>query len=351
MKNIFKKHKKCKFFISLVIIGLYAVYFMVTQPLFITYQFPKNDLFPQQLPVSDEKTLQQHVKFLSTRDRTSVVGQQKIIAYLLQMLKESGIKDSDIERQHYSMGKNHYQNIIVHFRTAIQEAPHYIIGAHYDAYSNVSCFSTAFCDPNMPKMLPGADDNASGVAGLLELAKMFNQIKSIDRNIDLVFYSTEEPPFYATQNMGSYHHAKKAKNVDLAIILEMIGYFSEAENSQHFPLSSMKYFYPDKGNFIAVVSNFDNIMPTRAVKRRFAHFLAKENAIGVASINAPTSVTGIDFSDHRNYWKFDIPALMITDTSFYRNRNYHTINDTYEKLDYHKMKAVVDATFITALSL
>jgi len=131
----------------------------------------------------------------------------------------------------------------------------------------------------------------------------------------------------------------------------MIGYFSEKENSQDFPLSILKYFYPTKGNFITIVSNFENLSITRKVKSRFEAFLSRNEIIEVESINALSSVPGIDFSDHRNYWKFDIPAVMITDTAFYRNKNYHTQHDTYEKLDYKKMKEVVEATVFTLFSL
>ncbi len=113
----------------------------------------------------------------------------------------------------------------------------------------------------------------------------------------------------------------------------------------------MKYLYSSTGNFVAIVSDMHSTSETRAVKKRFRAQLVQKNLIGVESINAPSRIAGIDFSDHLNYWKFNIPAVMITDTSFYRNRNYHTDNDTYEKLNYRKMKAVVDATVATVLSL
>lgn len=344
-----KKYKKASAFLFSVIFLLFGAYFSVTQPLFFGYHFPQTSVF-EQLPEANANLLEKHVKFLSEHDRTSLDGQQKIIQYIINDLKQHGISKDNIEIQSYMVNGRAYKNIIVHFQNSTSDTTKkYIIGAHYDAYSNTECAYTASCDT--PHFLPGADDNASGVAGVLEIANMLKQLKFLDRNVDLVFYSTEEPPFFATTSMGSYQHAKNTKGVDLAIILEMIGYFSEKENSQHFPISAMKYLYPSTGNFIAVVSNFENILETRAVKKRFKTALAKENLIHVESINAPAKITGIDFSDHRNYWQFDMPAVMITDTSFYRNRNYHTADDTYEKLDYQKMKAVVDATLATVLSL
>ncbi len=332
-----------KFFVALVIVAVCAAYIVVTQPLLLSYHFPQTALFSQ-LPQSQADTLQRHVKYLSEQDRTSQENQQHIVNYILSELNRSGIEQSQIERQTYLVDGLPYQNIIVHFKAAEAQAEvdikTYLIGAHYDAYS-------------ASERLPGADDNASGVSGLLEIARMLQQIQQIklDRNIDLVFYATEEPPFFRSEAMGSYQHAKTAKHIEVAIVLEMIGYFSEQKSSQRFPIDAMKYLYPSTGNFIAVVSDMHNTRRTREVKKRFKTKLAEKEVIGVESINAPARMAGIDFSDHRNYWQFDIPAVMITDTSFYRNAHYHTRNDTYEKLDYRKMKAVVDATLATVLSL
>ncbi len=345
MLNIIKKHKKLSsffiIFFIIIIFPIITVYSIVTQPLLSNYQFPETTLFSA-LPESSATTLKQHVKFLSEHDRTTPTNQKYIIDYIINNLISNGIEEKAIELQKYSIGNDSYHNIIVHYgktTTASTTEKKYVIGAHYDTYSH------------LPNFFPGADDNASGVAGLLEIANMLKQISITDRAIDIVFYSTEEPPFFRTSSMGSYQHAKNAKDTDLAIILEMIGYFSEQNNSQQFPISVMKYLYSSTGNFIAIVSDINNISQTRAVKKRFRTNLAQKNLIDVESVNAPSHIAGIDFSDHLNYWKFNIPAVMITDTSFYRNKNYHTINDTYEKLDYHKMKAVVDATVAMVLSL
>ncbi len=343
MFNTIKKHKKLSAFVIIIalIITLYSV---VTQPLLFSYQFPQNTFFSK-LPEASAAALKQHVKFLSEHDRTTPSKQRYIIDYIIKNLTEIGVEEKSIELQKYSVGNDSYYNIIVHYGkattdiTAAATDKKYIIGAHYDAYSA------------LPNIFPGADDNASGVAGLLEIARVLKQVPVTDRAIDIVFYSTEEPPFFRTSSMGSYQHAKNAKDFDLAIILEMIGYFSERSNSQQFPINAMKYLYSSTGNFIAIVSNIYNISETRAVKKRFRAWLVQKKMIGVESINAPSHIAGIDFSDHLNYWKFNIPAVMITDTSFYRNKNYHTGNDTYEKLNYRKMKAVVDATVATVLSL
>lgn len=332
-----KIFKKIFIFITIIFLLLFSIYYLVKQPTFFDYNFNESPKSPS----ANEETLKTHVKFLSENDRVSKEGQEKIVKYILSNLKENGINDQNIEIQKYLVNDREYKNIIVHFKeigSKNESIPKYIIGGHYDTQGE----------------LPGADDNASAIAGLLEISRILNKKDSYNgRNIDLVFYSTEELPFFRTENMGSFQHAKSIKddeNIKLVIVLEMIGYFSEEENSQDFPISSLKNIYPTTGNFIAIVSNISNSKQTKKVKSIFKNILEENDIIRVESINAPTNIQGIDFSDHRSYWKFDIPAIMITDTSFYRNKNYHTENDTYEKLDYKKMKEVVDATIITVLS-
>lgn len=341
MKTLIKNHKKLFIILIVIFLLLFSVYFLIKQPLFFNYELSEFSIFSK-LSLANESTLKGHVKFLAENNRTSKEGQEKIVNYILNELKKNKINEDAIQIQKYTIDNREYKNIIVNFSYDFipKELPRnkkYIIGAHYDSYGE----------------LPWADDNASAIAGLLEIARILSEIKSYNgRDIDLVFYSTEEPPFFRTENMGSFHHANSIKDkVDLVIILEMIGYFSEEENSQNFPISFLDKIYPTKGNFIAIVSNFSNIIETRKVKGRFSTFLQKNELISVESINAPEIIPGIDFSDHQNYWKFDIPAVMITDTSFYRNKNYHTKLDTYEKLDYKKMKEVIDATISTVLSI
>jgi Zn-dependent M28 family amino/carboxypeptidase len=235
-----------------------------------------------------------------------------------------------VSEQVYEVKGRKYKNIICSFDTS--HAERIVIGAHYDV-----------CDP-----LPGADDNATGVAGLLELARMMSDssFKSNCR-IDLVAYTLEEPPFFRTENMGSYVHAKslhdKGIKVRGMISLEMIGYFSDEKKSQEYPLGIFKLIYGRKGNFITVVQKTGGGKFVRKFKRK----MKRNSPVETKGFKAPAWVTGVDFSDHLNYWKFDIPAMMITDTSFFRNKNYHTSEDTIEKLDLERMAQVVDGVFIT----
>jgi len=198
-----------------------------------------------------------------------------------------------------------------------------IIGAHYDACGE----------------LPAADDNASGVAGILELAQRLGSHPPGCR-VDLVAYTLEEPPFFRTQDMGSARHAAslvaEKATVRAMISLEMIGRFEDAPGTQHIPFP-LSLFYPDRGNFIAVVGRFSDLGLTRKVKTA----MRAADPLPVHSLSGPRWIPGVDFSDHHPYWDRGFPAIMITDTAFNRNRDYHTEGDTPEKLDYRRMAQVV----------
>ena len=199
-----------------------------------------------------------------------------------------------------------------------------IVGAHYDV-----------CEDQ-----PGADDNASAIAGLLEISRIINIYKdNLKYRVDFVAYTLEEPPFFTTEAMGSYVHAKEIhdRKIDVRgmICLEMIGFFTE-EKTQQYPLPLMKIVYPIKGNFIGVVGDFNSVSLVNEVSKYI-----KTAAIDVSKLYAPAAVPGVDFSDHRSYWSFGYKAVMITDTAFYRNPNYHSESDTIDTLDFDKMVEVV----------
>jgi Zn-dependent M28 family amino/carboxypeptidase len=151
--------------------------------------------------------------------------------------------------------------------------------------------------------------------------------------------------------MGSAVHAASLKKqrvlVRAMFCLEMIGYFSDAPGSQSFPTPALKPFYPSKGNFITVVGKPDQ----GALVRRVKASMRGASALPVFSINAPAAVPGIDFSDHGSYWKAGYEAaVMITDTAFYRNPNYHTAGDTADTLDYRRMALVVQGLYAAVLA-
>lgn len=225
-----------------------------------------------------------------------------------------------------------YRNVVA--RIGDTTKPSIIIGAHYDSYSD----------------LPGADDNASGVVGMIETLK---QLKGYKGNfcIEFVAFTLEEPPFFSTEGMGSYQHAKrlhdKKREVYGMISIEMIGFFSDEIDSQQYPIGIMKWFYGKKGDFILCTKKMVNGQFTRRVTKN----MIKNDHFKTHKINAPKSIRGIDFSDHRNYWAFGYDAFMLTDTSFYRNANYHHATDTPETLDYVRMAKVVDELVIAINAL
>ncbi len=130
------------------------------------------------------------------------------------------------------------------------------------------------------------------------------------------------------------------------ICLEMIGYFSDEKNSQEYPIGLLKWFYPSKGNFILIAGKLFDQRIVSKIKKKM-----KQTAnIDVRSINAPPELANLDLSDHRNYWKQGYNAVMITNTAFFRNKNYHTHDDTIEKLDFAKMGEVVKGVYNVIVS-
>ena len=207
-------------------------------------------------------------------------------------------------------------------------APRVVVGAHYDS-----------CGP-----LPAADDNASGVAVVLELARLFKQHPPPGA-VELVFWSLEEPPVFNTGGMGSVWHAKALRDggvrVTAALSIETVGYYKDDEDTQHFPVPLIGALYPSRGNFIALVSNLRDTALVRTVKSA----MLGTRRIPVYSMNGPELVPGIDWSDHASYWKVGYPALMVTDTAPNRNPAYHEASDTPDTLDYGKMARVTEALF------
>jgi Peptidase family M28 len=145
--------------------------------------------------------------------------------------------------------------------------------------------------------------------------------------------------------MGSCWHARSGRAVQLMISLEMIGYFSDAEDSQAYPVPGLGWLYPTKGDFIAIVSRLHDWAETRRLK---AAMLGASD-LPVRSINTLPIVPGVDFSDHLCYWEQGMPAVMVTDTAFNRNPAYHGAGDTFDRLDYRRMAKVVQGVYAYAV--
>lgn len=224
-----------------------------------------------------------------------------------------------VRRQPYQADGRAYRNILAE---RPGEGPLVLVGAHYDTAPGT----------------PGADDNASGVAVLLELAHLARDLPQ-GRPLRFAAFSTEEPPFFRTHGMGSWVHAQEAKGagdeIEAMLCLEMLGYYDDRRGSQGYPLF-LGFFYPPEGDFIAVVAN----LASRALMKTVASTLRDSGGIRVKTGALPSLIPGVDFSDHRNFWKAGYKAVMLTDTAFYRNPRYHAPDDTPESLDYARMEAL-----------
>lgn len=234
--------------------------------------------------------------------------------------------------QEYEANGQIYKNVIGSFGT--QYSKRIVVGAHYDV-----------CGPQ-----EGADDNASGVVGLLELARLL-QGRQLNNRIDLVAYTLEEPPYFRTELMGSYIHAKSLADSGVEVYgmvsLEMIGYFQDHKKSQSYPVGLLSLFYGNRGDYITLVNKFG----AGKFARDFGSKFKASKAIRTKTFTGPPALPGIDFSDHQNYWKFGYSALMLTDTAFYRNKNYHQPTDTMETLDLKRMGKVIEGVYSMLIKL
>ncbi|WP_173912723.1 M20/M25/M40 family metallo-hydrolase [Acinetobacter sp. Marseille-Q1618] len=282
-------------------------------------------------PQADSKNLSNYMAQIihptAFRNHKNIEELDRVAAYIKQQVEQFGVP---CEYQTYQVKKQTYRNVVCGLQTG--NAKKVIVGAHYDVYGNFK----------------GADDNASGVAGLIEIARILAANKiNLKQNIELVFYTLEEPPYFRTEHMGSAVHAKSILNkkdqITAVYILEMIGYF-DAHAVQDYP-TGLALFYPEHGNFIAAVSNFNS----RTLSENYCKAMQTLKKLDCQRLIAPAFISGTDFSDHLNYWKMEIPAIMITDTAFFRNKHYHTAQDTVDKLNVDKMADVVNGLAYTLL--
>lgn len=324
-----RRRRIVKFMLLLVltfVLCLSAIWFWLTQPLF-------SGAIANTQRTVDPARLESHVRKLSIelapRDESHIENLDRVAAYLKDEFSQTGATVSD---QPYRVEGKSYRNVIAQFGP--NTAERIVVGAHYDTAGP----------------FPGADDNASGVAGLIELAGILSK-QTLPMRVELVAYTLEEPPYFRTTGMGSSIHARSLRKQNVRVkamfSLEMIGYFSDSAKSQGFPTTLLQPFYPSKGNFIAVVGRLGEGLLARRVKAA----MRAASPLPVYSISAPSFVPGVDFSDQLNYWQAGYKAVMVTDTAFYRNRNYHTAHDKPEKLDYKRMAMVVEGVYAAVSEL
>ena len=282
-----------------------------------------NPVFSVDISVLQKKLLK-HTRYLvkidKPRNRKNIKSLNKAADYIK---KEFSTYSKNIEEQKFNFEKKEFKNIICVLNP--KNKKRVVIGAHYDVLGEQ----------------PGADDNASGVAALIEIGRLLSSQKSKYR-IELVAYSLEElDPDVYFKNMGSYFHAKTLKdkkiNIEFMICLDTIGYYSDKKNSQMYPSDMLKLIGGDVGNFAAIIGRTEESALCLDLQRA----MQKKSKTKIKQAAFPELLHQGGFSDHMNYWKFGYKGLIITDTAFFRNRNIHKNTDTIEKLNFKIISEIV----------
>jgi Zn-dependent M28 family amino/carboxypeptidase len=280
-------------------------------------------------PLSAEET---EIKANLTRyvaDVAGEIGERNVIAYTPLQKTAQYIEDHlkklgyDAKSQEYVVQMRKVRNLIVEIPGGARANEIVVIGAHYDTVYDC----------------PGSDDNTSGVAALLELARILKNSHPA-RTVRFVAFVNEEPPWFQTGDMGSLVYAKEAhrkkENIVAAVSLETIGMYSDAEGSQQYP-EGFKALYPSKGNFIAFIGDLGS---HALVRDAVASFRASTQFPSEGS-SVPAWITGVGWSDHWSFWQEGYPGIEVTDTAPFRNPNYHRPTDKPDTLDYDRMSRVV----------
>jgi Zn-dependent M28 family amino/carboxypeptidase len=278
--------------------------------------------------------LADHVKYLSAtigeRNVDPVGSLQSTIDYLRKNLVDAGYAARE---QTYNLRGDAVSNVEAELVGTSSTEGIVVVGAHYDTVEGTV----------------GADDNASGVAATLELARLLRTSK-LRRTIRFVFFVNEEPPYFQTDEMGSLVYAQKLRRdavpVSAMISLEMLGFYSDAAGSQKYP-PPLSLFYPNRGDFIGFVGNSES----RCLVRKATRMFRESASFPSEGLAAPGSWPGVGWSDHWSFWQQGYPAIMVTDTALFRNPYYHSHRDTADRLDFGRMARVVDGVGKVIVSL
>jgi Zn-dependent M28 family amino/carboxypeptidase len=274
----------------------------------------------------DPQSLRQKLQVI-VGERSPYSSQRHLAAVERFIEKELGSYGLSVESDFFSYRGKSFRNIIARMGGQ-RAAPLIVLGAHFDSVEGT----------------PGADDNASGVAVMLEAARLLSRFK-LRPQVLFCAFNLEE-----LNMIGSTHLAQKFKaagaKIDAMVSLEMVGYTDSRPGSQKYPIG-LKWFYPDRGDFIGVIGNWNSY----SLLRRFSRLMRHVQGLAVETLSVPGNgafIPEVRLSDHSPFWDVGYPALMITDTSFFRNPHYHHSSDTLETLDVPFM-AKVCAGVVTAV--
>ena len=270
-------------------------------------------------------TLKRHVAALAGRiGERNVWRPEAMVAaagYIQKSLEDAGYT---VDVQHFTSHDLIMSNIeaVLPGHGAADEI--IVVGAHYDSVADS----------------PGADDNASGVAAMLELARLLAD-STLPRTVRFVAFANEEAPFFYGDEMGSNLYAARAQAQGERIVamlsLETLGYYTDEPGTQQYPFP-FSWFYPDSGNFVGFVGNFSS----RPLVRKVVGAFRASTAFPSEGVAAPSGMEGIHWSDHWSFWQAGYPAIMVTDTAPFRYPHYHDAGDTPQQLDYTGLARVTD---------
>ena len=270
-------------------------------------------------------SLQKHVEMLAgqigERNVASPSGLEQACEYIRRTWQEMGYP---VETQKLLVHSIECLNLEAFHGEYQRDRELVIVGAHYDSVLGS----------------PGANDNATGVAALLEISRHLSTLTG-QSQLRFVAFVNEEPPFFDSNQMGSRCYArqlrKEGKRVRAMLSLETMGFYRDEKGSQHYP-PFFSPFYPNAANFIAFVGNFKS----RSLVRQAVRYFKQHSNFPVESASTPSFVPGVSWSDHGSFWREGYPAFMVTDTAFYRYPYYHTSQDTSDKVDYLKLTLVTE---------
>jgi Zn-dependent M28 family amino/carboxypeptidase len=295
---------------------------------------PKLDKYAHQVIDDIEGRVELHVRTLADEiGPRDVFVPDKLNAaadYIRTFWEKIGYQ---VSAQTFSVQNVECQNLAIEIPGRSNPEEIVLVGAHYDTVS----------------WAPGANDNGSAVAALLELSRLFST-ESPSRTLRFVAFTNEEPPFFKSSSMGSLVYAKacqkRKENIVSMVCLETIGYYRDEPKTQKYPFP-FRFFYPDKGNFVAVVGN----LRSKPLVKSFTRHFMEESDFPVECVATFGFLTGIDWSDHWSFWHCGYPAIMITDTALFRYPYYHSSEDTSDKIDYDSLARVTYGVYRALLRM
>jgi len=308
---------------TVILVLLLAGLMFITNMLNHSYTGRLPPLTADEVIISDQ--LRSHISTLA-----GTIGERNIWHYAKLKAAEHYITETfiklgySVEEQVFNSEGREVKNLSVELPGSSVPEEVVVVGAHYDSVMGS----------------PGANDNGSGVAALLEIARLLREQQPA-RTVRLVAFVNEEPPFFYTKEMGSQLYAirsqERGERIIAMLSLETIGFYADGSGTQRYPFP-FSLFFPKEGNFIGFVSN----LASRALVRKAISSFRQHTEFPSEGLAAPGWITGISWSDHWSFWKVGYSAIMITDTALFRYPYYHTLQDTPDKIDYPRTARVVN---------